>query len=225
MRPADKSTRFTAPLFLLPALFVAQVLFYQTAYFLRTSWREDRTAPLAVTAEWKPNKTHSPDIESGIAALSRSNPDKVPFLTSTRYPHPRSLPGADGPVRLSCWFPRLHPSHRLQHQRRCGSAATPVSLAVVLSHELTHCRLHDQVLGGTVASIWHRLLWRNEEATAHVAGLETAARLRLPLSGGPLSGWCFEYLLWDWPAATLLLSGLASLSVFTSRAARQETYC
>ena len=95
-----------------------------------------------------------------------------------------------------------------------AAAAAPVSLAVVLSHELTHCRLHDQVLGRVVASLWRRLLWRNEEATAHAAGLETAARLCMPLSGGPLSGWWFEYLLWYWPAATLLLSGLASLFGF-----------
>lgn len=66
----------------------------------------------------------------------------------------------------------------------------------------------------TVPSVWSRLLWRNEEAKAHVAGLETARHLGLPLSSGPLAGWWFEYLVWYWPAATLLLSGLTSLFCF-----------
>lgn len=197
-------------MFLLPALFVAQVLFYQTAYFQRVSWHEDRTAPLAVTAEWTPNKTYSPEIESGIAALSRSDADKVAFLRARGIPiHviSRAQMALSGCPAGSLGCTR-HTDSSINVA--AAAAATPVSLAVVLSHELTHCRLHDQVLGGTVASVWHRLLWRNEEATAHVAGLETAARLRLPLSGGPLSGWWFEYLLWYWPAATLLLSGLGA---------------
>ncbi len=44
------------------------------------------------------------------------------------------------------------------------ATTSPVSFAVVLSHELTHCRLHDKTLGMAVPSGWSRLLWRNEES-------------------------------------------------------------
>ena len=214
MRTANKSTRFTAPLFLLPSLFVAQVLFFQTLYFQRWSWHEDRTPPLTVTKEWQPNQVYSPEIERGIAALSQSDPDKVTFLRERGIPIHVLTPAE---MALSgC------PSGSIGCTRHADSsinviaaaAVSPVSLAVVLSHELTHCRLHDQRIGMSVPSVWSRLLWRNEETKAHVAGLTTACRVRLPLSGGPLTGWLFEYLVWYWPAATLLLSGLASLFGF-----------
>ena len=199
---------------MLPSLFVAQVLFYQTLYFQRASWHEDTTAPLAVTKEWKPNRTYSPEIERGIDALSHSDSDQVTFLRergiSINVLTPAQMAVSGCPAgSIGC---TRHSDSSINVA--AAAAASPVSLAVVLSHELTHCRLHDQSLGMTVPGFWSRLLWRNEEAKAHVAGLKTAGRLDLPLSGGPLTGWWFEYLVWYWPAATLLLSGLASLLGF-----------
>ena len=95
-----------------------------------------------------------------------------------------------------------------------AAASSPVSLAVVLSHELTHCRLHDQAADLTVPSAWSRLFWRNEESKAYVAGLVTARRLQLPQLSGPLAGWWFDYLVWFWPAGSMLLSGVVSLIGF-----------
>ena len=214
MRPANKSTRFTAPLFLLPSLFVAQMLFYQTLYFQRASWHEDTTAQLAVTKEWEPNRTYAPEIERGISALAQSDPEKVAFLRERGIPihvlTPAQMAVSGCPAgSIGC---TKHTDSSINVA--AAAAMSPVSLAVVLSHELTHCRQHDKVLGMAVPSVWNRLLWRNEEAKAHVAGLTTAARLNLPLSGGPLTGWWFEFLVWYWPAATLLLSSLASLFGF-----------
>lgn len=214
MRTANKSTRFTAPLFLLPSLFVAQVLFYQTLYFQRASWHEDKTPPLTVTKQWEPHRTYSPEIERGISALSGSDPEKVTFLRERGIPinvlTPAQMAVSGCPAgSIGC---TRHADSSINVV--AAAAGSPISLAVVLSHELTHCRLHDQRLGMTVPSFWSRLLWRNEEATAHVAGLTTAGRLGLPFSGGPLAGWWFEYLVWYWPAATLLLSGFASLFGF-----------
>ncbi len=78
MRTANKSTRSTAPLFLLPSLFVAQVLFFQSLYFQRWSWHEDRTPPLTVTKEWQPNQVYLPEIERGIAACGITQPPRRP---------------------------------------------------------------------------------------------------------------------------------------------------
>ena len=214
MQPAKKSTRFTAPLFLLPALFVAQVMFYQVVYFERVSWHEDKTPPLAVTSDWVPNRTYSPEIERGIAALSLSDPEKVSFLRDRGIPihviTPTQMAASGCPAgSIAC---TRHADSSINVV--ASAASSPVALAVVLSHELTHCRIHDKVLGLAVPSVWNRLLWRNEESKAHVAGLTTARRLGLPLSGGPLTGWWLEYLIWYWPAGTLLLAGIASLFGF-----------
>ncbi len=214
MHTAKLSTRITAPLFLLPVLFVAQVLFYETAGLQRASWHEDTTAPLLVTKEWIPNRVYSPKIERGILALSQSNPDKVRFLRERGIPihilTPEQMALSGCPTgSIGC---TRHTDSSINVM--AAAAVSPVSLAVVLSHELTHCRLHDQASGMTVPSVWSRLIWRNEESKAHVAGLVTARRLQLPQLSGPLAGWWFDYLVWFWPAASMLLSGLASLVGF-----------
>jgi len=209
-----KSTRFTAPLFLLPSLFVAQVLFYETLALQRASWHEDTTPPLTVTSEWKPNRTYSPEIERGITALSQSDPEKVLFLRKRGIPihilTPAQMAVSGCPTgSIGC---TSHADSSINVIP--GAATSPVSLAVVLSHELTHCRFHDKALGMAVPSAWSRLLLRNEESKAHVAGLTTARHLGLPLSCRPLTGWWFDYLVWFWPAASILVFGLASLFGF-----------
>lgn len=214
MPTSKKSTRFTAPLFLLPSLFVAQVLFYQTLALQRASWHEDATPPLTVTSEWKPDRTYSPEIERGIAALSQSDPDKVNFLRERGIPIQIVTPAQMAvsgcpPGSIGC---TRHADSSINVV--AGAAVSPVSLAVVLSHELTHCRLHDKALGMAVPKLWSRLLLRNEESKAHVAGLRTARHLGLPSSCGPLTGWWFDYLIWFWPAASVVLFGLASLFGF-----------
>ena len=214
MHKAKQSTRFTAPLFLLPSLFVAQVLFYETVGLERASWHEDTTAPLLVTKEWIPNRVYSPEIERGILALAQSDPEKVRFLRERGMPihllTPAQMASSGCPAgSIGC---TRHTDSSINVM--AAAAMSPVSLAVVLSHELTHCRLHDNVLGMAVPSPWSRLFWRNEESKAHVAGLTTARRLRLPLSCGPLTDWWFDYLVWFWPAASMVLSGVVSLIGF-----------
>ena len=214
MHTAKKSMRFTAPLFLLPSLFVTQVLFYETASLQRASWHEDTTGPLVATNEWIPNRVYSAEIERGILALSQSDPAKVSFLRERGIPihllTPAQMASSGCPAgSIGC---TRHTDSSINVV--ATAAVFPVSLAVVLSHELTHCRLHDKALGLVVPSPWSRLFWRNEESQAHVAGLTTARRLRLPLSCGPLTSWRFDYLVWFWPAASMLLSGLASLFGF-----------
>lgn len=177
LHTARKSTRFTAPLFLLPSLFVAQVLFYQTVALQRASWHEDTTPPLTVTSEWKPDRTYSPEIERSIAALSQSDPDKVKFLRERGIPIHILTPAQMAvsgcpPSSIGC---TRHADSSINVV--AGAAVSPVSLAVVLSHELTHCRLHDKALGMAVPRVWSRLLLRNEESKAHVAGLSTAQHL------------------------------------------------
>ena len=214
MHTAKRSPRFTAPLFLLPSLFVAQVLFYETAGLQRASWHEDTTAPLLVTKEWIPNRVYSPEIERGILALAQSDPEKVRFLRERGMPihllTPAQMASSGCPSgSIGC---TRHTDSSINVL--AAAALSPVSLAVVLSHELTHSRLHDSTQGMAVPSPWRRLFWRNEESQAHVAGLTTARRLRLPLSSGPLTGWWFDYLVWFWPAASMLLSGFVSLIGF-----------
>lgn len=214
MHKAKWSTRITAPLFLLPSLFVAQVLFYETLALQRASWHEDTTPPLMTTNDWKPNRTYSPAIEAGIAALSQSDPDKVTFLRKRGIPihilTPAQMAVSGCPTgSIGCTRPS-----DASINVAAGAAVSPVSLAVVLSHELTHCRLHDKAPGMAVPTVWSRLLLRNEESKAHVAGLRTARDLHLPLSSGPLTGWWFDYLVWFWPAGSVALFGLTSLFEF-----------
>lgn len=211
---AKRSTCITAPLFLLPSLFVAQVLFYQTLGQQKGSWHEEASPALAVTNEWRPNQTYTPQIEKGIAALGQSDPAKVQFLRERGIPihilTPAQMALSGCPVgSLGC---TRHTDSSINVIER--AAQTPISLAVVLSHELTHCRLHDQRLGAAVPKAWSRLLLRNEESQAHVAGLRTAQHLGLPLSGGPLAGWWFDFLVWFWPAGSLVFFGGASLAGF-----------
>ena len=209
-----KPTRFTAPLFLLPTVFIAQVMCYQVAYFTRWSWHEDRSGPLTATAEWKPYRTYTPEIERSLALLSHSDPDKVRYLRERGIPihilTAQQMAVSGCPAgSLGC---TRHADSSINVISVAGSDST--ALAVVLSHELTHCQIHDAVRGSSPVSTWKHLLWRGEEANAHVAGLATAWDLRLPLRGGPLSGWWLEYLVWFWPAGTFLLSGLISVYCF-----------
>ncbi len=211
---AKTSMRITAPVFLLPSLFVAQVLFYQTLAQQRASWHEDTSPTLAVTKEWRPNQTYTPQIERGIAALAQSDPAKVQFLRQRGIPihilTPAQMAVSGCPVGSIGCTRHIDSSINVIE----GAAQTPISLAVVLSHELTHCRCHDERLGMAAPKAWSRLLLRNEESQAHVAGLTTARHLGLPLSCGPLTGWWFDYLVWFWPAASIVLFGLASLAGF-----------
>jgi len=211
---AKRSSRFTAPLFLLPSLFVAQVLLFQTAALQHASWHEDTSSPLTVTSEWTPGRTYSPEIERALRALSWSDPDKVQFLRERGIPihilTPAQMAVSGCPAgSIGC---TRHTDSSINVV--AAAATSPISLAVVLSHELTHCRLHDKAVGMTVPSGWRRLLWRNEESQAHVAGLTTARHLGLPFSSGPLTGWWFDYLVWFWPAASMVISGVASLFGF-----------
>jgi hypothetical protein len=208
-----KPTRFAAPLVLLPALFVAQTLFYETAGLQRRSWHEDTSSPLEVTREWIPNRVYSLEIERGVSVLAQSDPEKVRFLRERGIPIHILIPeqmALSGCPTGSIGCTR----HTDSSINVIAAAVSPVSLAVVLSHELTHCRLHDLASGMTVPSAWTRLFWRNEESNAHVAGLATARRLQLPQFHGPLAGWWFDYLVWFWPAATMFMSGVASLVGF-----------
>jgi len=193
---------------------VAQVLLFQTAALQHASWHEDTTPSLTVTREWKAGRTYSPEIERALLALFSSDPDKVQFLRERGIPihilTPAQMAVSGCPIgSIGC---TRHADSSINVV--AAAATSPVSLAVVLSHELTHCRRHDKALGMAVPSVWSRLLWRNEESQAHVAGLTTARQLGLPFSCGPLTAWWLDYLVWFWPAASIVFSGLVSLFGF-----------
>ncbi len=213
------------PLFLMPMLLVSAAVFYETAYFQRTSWHEDQHRVLRPTADWLPGRVYSPEVEQALAVLAKTDPEKVAFLRSRGIPIHVLTPGQmalTGCSRSSLACTELATSTLNVSARVVNS---PKSLAAVLSHELTHCRYHDAAGPVAPASLARRLLWRNEETTAHVAGIMTAYHAGLPAFNGPLAGWWLEFLFWFWPVGTILASAAAFafvIRVFARESKRQD---
>ena len=199
-----------SPFFLFPTVFLAQVIFWASLHFQNASWPEDYKPPLAVTAEWQPNRIYDPQIEAAIRALSQSDPGKVAFLrergitVNVLTPQQMALSGCP-PRSLGC-------------TRRSNSSINILSFAaempqvgaMVLSHELTHVGFHDARSPKPRLGLFHRLVWRNEETYAHLAGLRTAHQLHLPVWSGPQPLWPLEYLVWYWPLGCLVITGTYS---------------
>ena len=196
------------PVILFPVLFLASLLCYETIYFQSASWKENPHMLLRPTPEWIPNRVYPVAVERALQKLSTTDPDKVLFLRARGIPIHVLSPGkmaeaGCSPTALGCT--RLENATLNVHER---AADSPAALAVVLSHELTHCRYHDAIQVQPPSSLLRRVFWRNEETEAHVEGLATARRLDISSVRGPLAGWWIEYLFWFWPAATVFLSSL-----------------
>ena len=211
MQAKPNRRRISAPLYLLPCAFISLVLCFEVVTVIHASWHEDFEVRLIPSPEWKPNRVYSSEIEAALTALTHTDPIKVEYLRQRGIPI--HILTRIQMARTGC------PESSLGCTRSANAsinvidraADTSKDLAVVLAHELTHCRFHDSIDPIPPRSFLQRLLWRNEEAEAHVAGISTARRIGLPYMTGPLSGWWFEYLVWFWPAATFLITGLASL--------------
>jgi hypothetical protein len=85
-----------------------------------------------------------------------------------------------------------------------GKFDTP-ELAAALEHELFHCEHHDWQAPRPVRPLLSRLLWGDEEAEAHRASLKAARGLGVPLFGGSMKALGLDYILWFWPAGTMVL--------------------
>lgn len=199
-----------SPFFLLPTVFLAQVIFWASLHFQNTSWQEDSKPPLAVTAAWQAGRVYSPEVEAAIDDLSKTDPAKVAFLRERGIPvnvlTPREMALSGCPPRSLGCTRRANSSINILSI----AAVTPEVGAMVLSHELTHAAFHDVRSPTPRLGVWKRLFWRNEETYAHLAGLRTARQLHLPVWSGPQPLWPAEYLVWYWPLGCVVITGAYS---------------
>ena len=200
--PFDRIRR--SPIALIPMIFIMQVFFWVSVRFQLSSWPEDDGPPLRMTAEWIPGRQYPPEIEQALQLLARSDPSKVTYLRSYGVPihalTPREMAVSGCPAgSLGC----TRKANSSVNVNALALGQSP-ALAAILSHEIAHVQTHDPIHPLPKRSLLQRIFGRNEEATAHVAGLRTANRLHVPEWRGILGGWPIEYLVWYWPFGTFL---------------------
>lgn len=200
-----------SPVALIPTVFLLQVFFWVSIQFQIRSWHEDTGPRLRRTSEWLPGRTYAPEIEAALRLLQCSDAGKGSYLRSRGVPIHVLTPAVM--AASGC------PAGSLGCTRKANSSINvlsrtvnqPAALAAVLSHEITHVMTHDPDDPPPTRSVLRRIFGRNEEATAHVAGIRTAKALHVPQWGGVLGGWALEYLVWYWPFGTLLYTVLFSI--------------
>ena len=191
-------------------MFLLQVFLWVSVQFQLRSWHEDNGPRVHRTGDWLPGRIYTPQVEGALRLLQGSDPSKVFYVRTRGVPiyvlTPAEMAASGCPAgSLGCTRKAnssINVLSRAIHQ--------PEALAVVLSHEITHVETHDPDSPTPVRSLSQRIFGRNEEATAHVAGLRTARLLHVPQWGGVLGGWPLEYLVWYWPFGTLLYTVIFS---------------
>jgi hypothetical protein len=190
---------------LLAGLLVTVCIAAVTIRAQQRSWQRDFLGPLPRPVKWQATQPQPKAIERALKLLEAVEPEKVVYLEKRGIPV--FLATETAMVWAGCtpgdWACTEYAHSRIDISN--SIVLSPRELAVVLSHEITHCQTHDPLSIHTPNSLWYRLLWRNEEATAHIASLSTARRLHLPLFHTALTAWWLDYMLYFWPAGTTVL--------------------
>jgi Zn-dependent protease with chaperone function len=179
--------------------------------------KEHRGAIATSRDDWHSGRTYAPTIEDGIAILARYAPDQAAYLRQSGMPIEILDTAHMNAIGMA-------PSRLAETMERTGNiyingntTQTPVHIAAALYHELVHIQYGDPASGFLGRSLGSRILGRNEEADAHMRGLNFAWKLHtvypdtakwIVATPYPLGFWiiclALEILTYFWPLGTVL---------------------
>lgn len=175
------------------------------------------------TAEWKPFRLYSDDIERALTILASTDESKVAYLRTRGNPI-IFVPRVEGTLGDTTPEGVIEISDHFRGK--------PPEIAVVLSHEIFHAERHDPYARPARYSMVRRIFWRGEEDQAHTDSLWTAIRLWWRGNHTVWNAlgfeWLFEFLLYPflgvWLAVDLVLQVWLILSMLVGLTKERAAY-